>query len=491
MLYNQKDCEEHLLFDFLCPICAEGGAAALTTLTEGAPMNAPLKFRQKLSYGVADTAFSLTSTIIGVYFAIFLTDVIGINPALAAIAFFIGKSWDYINDPIMGYISDRTRTKWGRRRPFLLFGALPYALSFVLLWTRCPFDSAVGIVAYYALAYVLYDTFASIVYMPYFALTPELTSDYDERTSLTAFRMFFSIFASLVAFILPTMITGAIEPANAGRFVLMAAIFAAVSAGCLLWTFFGTRENPENMQLEEPSFKESLQAALKNRPFIFSTIIYLFTWVAVGMLQTSLLYFIKYVIQREPMSDIIMGSIFIMAILVLPLWDWLSRKFNKRYAYALGIGFWAVVQVALIFTTAATPLWGILVLCVLAGIGVSAAHVLPWAIIPDAIEVDQLDTGNRHEGMFYSLIILANKIAQSIAIPAMLLILDWTNYDGTAAVQTREAINGIRLVVGPLPAVLLIFGIVFALTYPLDREKYNDVRAQLREREEAAAAGGS
>jgi GPH family glycoside/pentoside/hexuronide:cation symporter len=448
-------------------------------------MHKKLKFGQKLSYGVADTAFSLTSTIIGVYFAIYLTDVVGIDPGLAAIAFFIGKSWDYINDPLIGYISDRTRTKWGRRRPFLLFGALPYALAFVLLWTKCPWESNFGIVAYYALAYVLYDTFASFVYMPYFALTPELTSDYDERTSLTAFRMFFSIFASLLAFIVPTMITGAIEPANAGRFVLMAAIFAAVSAGCLLWTFFGTKENPDNMDLEEPTLKESLQAALKNRPFIFSAVIYLFTWVAVGMLQTALLYFIKYVIQREPMSDVIMASIFVTAIIALPLWNWLSAKFNKRYAYALGIGFWAVVQVALIFTTAATPLWGVLALCILAGIGVSAAHVLPWAIIPDAIEVDQLETGNRHEGMFYSLIILANKIAQSVAIPAMLLVLDWTNYDGTAAVQTREAVNGIRLVVGPLPAALLILGIIFALTYPLDREKYNEVREKLAEMKKA------
>lgn len=454
-------------------------------------MNTTLKFREKLSYGVADTAFSLTSTIIGVYFAIFLTDVVGIDPALAAIAFFIGKSWDYINDPIMGYISDRTRSKWGRRRPFLLFGALPYALAFVLLWTKCPFESAVGIVAYYALAYVLYDTFATFVYMPYFALTPELTSDYDERTTLTAFRMFFSIFGSLVAFIIPAMITGAIEPANRARFVLMAAIFAGVSVLCLLWTFFGTKEKPENMNLQPPTLKESLRAAGKNRPFVFSAIVYLLTWMAVGILQTGLLYYIKYVVQRDGSSEIIMGSIFVTAIIVLPLWGWLSRRLNKRYAYAIGIGFWAVVQVALVFTTAATPLWGILALCVLAGIGVSAAHVLPWAMLPDAIEVDQLNTGNRHEGMFYSLIMLANKVAQSVAIPLMLLVLDFTGYDGSLAVQSPQAVNGIRLVVGPIPAGLLLVGIVFALTYPLDREKYNEVRAQLREREETAGAGGA
>jgi GPH family glycoside/pentoside/hexuronide:cation symporter len=452
-------------------------------------MTSALRFRQKLSYGVADTAFSLTSTILGVYFAIFLTDVIGVRPGVAALAFFIGKTWDYFNDPIIGHISDRTRSKWGRRRPFLLFGALPYALAFVMLWSKAPFQGDFGIAIYYAVAYILYDTFASFVYMPYFALTPELTDDYDERTTLTSFRMFFSIFGSLVAFILPTMITGEVAPQNAGRFVLMAAIFAAVSVACLLWTFFGTRENPDNMALEEPTLKESLRAAVKNRPFIFGAVIYLFTWVAVGMLETALMYYVKYVVQREPQSDLIMGSIFVTAILVLPLWNWMSRKFNKRLAYVIGIGFWAVVQVALIFTTTATPLGLIFALCVLAGIGVSAAHVLPWAIIPDAIEVDQLATGNRHEGMFYSLITLANKIAQSIAIPLMLLVLDVTGYQANSSVQSAAAVNGIRLVVGPIPAAMLLCGIAFALTYPLNRESYNQVKENIRLAKEHPTGG--
>lgn len=453
-------------------------------------MRSPLNFRQKLSYGVADTAFSLTSTILGVYFAIFLTDVIGVRPGIAAIAFFIGKSWDYINDPIIGYLSDRTRSKWGRRRPFLLFGALPYALAFIMLWSKAPFQSDLGIALYYALAYILYDTFASFVYMPYFALTPELSDDYDERTSLTSFRMFFSIFGSLVAFIVPAMIIGEVEAANAGRFVLMAAIFAAVSAGCLLWTFFGTRENPENMNLKAPGLKESLRAALKNRPFIFGAVIYLFTWVAVGMLETSLMYYIKYVVQREAQSDLIMASIFVTAIVVLPLWNKLSEKLNKRYAYIIGIGFWAVVQVALIFTGTSTPLALVFGLCVLAGIGVSAAHVLPWSIIPDAIEVDQLQTGNRHEGMFYSLITLANKIAQSLAIPLLLMVLDVTGYQPNSAVQSQQAINGIRLVVGPIPAAMLLAGIAFAFTYPLDREKFNEVKAKIHTIRENLRTGG-
>ena len=100
-----------------------------------------LSRRTKLIYGAGDTGFSLTTTIIGAYYLIFLTDVVGVAPGVAAISIFVGKSWDYINDPIFGYLSDRTRTRWGRRRPFLLFGALPFALTFTMLWWRPPWDN--------------------------------------------------------------------------------------------------------------------------------------------------------------------------------------------------------------------------------------------------------------------------------------------------------------------------------------------------------------
>ena len=138
-------------------------------------------------------------------------------PGVAAIAIFIGRSWDYINDPLIGHISDRTRTRWGRRRPFLLFGALPFALAFILLWFRPPSRARSLLAIYYAVAYVLFDSAATFVYMPYFALTPELTSDYDERTGLTTYRMFFSILGSLIAFTVPLMIIGSFQPAERRR----------------------------------------------------------------------------------------------------------------------------------------------------------------------------------------------------------------------------------------------------------------------------------
>src|SRR3972149_9101130 len=175
----------------------------------------PLTRKTKLIYGAGDLGFSLTDTTIGVLFAIYLTDVVGLTPGLAALAIFAGRSWDYINDPLIGYLSDRTRTRWGRRRPFLLFGFIPFAVAFTLLWWIPPISNPYGLAAYYALAYLFYDAAATFVYMPYYALTPELTSDYDERTALTSFRMFFSIVGSLIAFTVPLPIGGRFSPENA------------------------------------------------------------------------------------------------------------------------------------------------------------------------------------------------------------------------------------------------------------------------------------
>ncbi len=437
---------------------------------------------EKWIYGAGDLGFSLTSTIIGAYFAIFLTDVVGIAARVAAAAIFVGRTWDYINDPIIGHISDRTRTRWGRRRPFLLFGALPFALAFALMWWRPPIQREVALAVYYALAYVLFDAAATFVYMPYFALTPELTPDYDERTDLTTARMFFSILGSLVAFTVPLMIVDGFQPDHAGRVLAMGLSFGIISALPLLLVFLGTRERPEFMQQKQPSLRQSVKAAWNNRPFVFGLGIYLFTWVAVSIMVTTMLFFIKYVVEREPQSDLIMATIFVVAIFALPLWDWAARRMNKRKAYIAGIAFWAAVQLVMVTLTPTSPMNLLLFLCVLAGIGVAAAHVLPWAIIPDAIEWGEWHTGERHEGMFYSLVTLAQKVASSVAVPLALLVLDVTGYIPNSAAQPASAVTGIRIVAGPIPAILLCLGILFAALYPLGREDYTEIAHSLESR---------
>jgi glycoside/pentoside/hexuronide:cation symporter, GPH family len=442
----------------------------------------PLSRKTKLLYGAGDLGFSLTDTTIGVLFAIFLTDVVGLQPGLAAAAIFIGRSWDYINDPLIGHFSDRTRTRWGRRRPFLLFGFIPFGIAFSLLWWKPPIETPVFLAAYYGLAYLLFDTSATFVYMPYFCLTPELSEDYDERTTLTSYRMAFSILGGLIAFTVPLAIIGTMRPENAGRVFGVGIGLAAVSALPLLLTFFGTRERSDYLQQAQPQLRDSLRAAARNRPFIFAAGIFLFTWTAIEIVQAMLLFFLKYYMQLEAESDVVAGAVFITALITLPFWEKASRIWDKRVTYIVGMIFLSAVLITL---TVINPGWGfplVIALAALAGIGVGAIHVLPWAIIPDAIEWDELATGQRHEGMFYSLVTLFRKISSSIAIPLTLLVLDWSGYVSNATEQAPSAVRAIQAMMGVVPSVLLVGGIIFALVYPLGREKHAQIRAELAAR---------
>ncbi len=218
------------------------------------------------------------------------------------------------------------------------------------------------LIIYYSAAYIIYEAMATVVYMPYYSLTPEITEDYDERTKLTSFRMLFNILGSLTAYIFPMLVIGSMIPENSKKVLTMAVIAGAIAATPLLLVFFGTKEKKEYMMEKKPKLGQSLKAAFKNRPFVFAAGIYLLTWMTIVVLETNLLIYIKYVIGREGQSSLIMASIFVTAIFALPIWNWAAKHWNKRLAYIIGVSFWAVVMILLILVGPQTPFWLIMVL---------------------------------------------------------------------------------------------------------------------------------
>jgi GPH family glycoside/pentoside/hexuronide:cation symporter len=261
----------------------------------------------------------------------------------------------------------------------------------------------------------------------------------------------------------------------------MAVVAGAIAAAPIFGVFLGTKEKQEYKTAKLPRFWPSLKAAFKNKPFMFGALMYLATWMAIVVIESNLQFFILHIIQRQSQNIIIMISIFVTAIFALPIWNWVSKNWNKRLAYIIGVGFWAFVMIVLIMMTPQTPFWLLLVFCVMAGVGVSAGQVLPWAIIPDAIEWEEWHTGERNEGMFYSLVTLLGKIGMAIAQPLSLLVLQLTNFQsGQGAVQPASALLGIRLVVGPIPALFLLTGIIIAIFYPLGRQQHHQMVEDLR-----------
>jgi GPH family glycoside/pentoside/hexuronide:cation symporter len=447
-------------------------------------MQPALPLRTKLSYGVGDLGLALTGAMLGLLFAKFLTDTVGLPPSLVAVAIFIGRAWDLVNDPIQGYISDHIHTRWGRRRPFLLFGAIPFGLTFLGLWWIPPIASQVWLTVYYSAMYFLFDTFATILFIPYVALTPEITADYDDRTSLTSFRMGFSIFGSLLGIVVPLLVLGgaAIPPEKSTSVFIIASALAVASTIPFLIVFAGTRENVAHVQQEQPKLREILSEMRGNRPYIIAVVIYLATILGFEVLIGSTLFFMQYKLQMPGIAAYTTLTMFLSALAAIPLWNWVSKKLDKAKGYAVAIASLTIILLIFAFFDNHVPIYLIFIFSTLAGIGLSAGHNIPWAILPDTIEYGEYLSGKRHEGIYYSFMALARKIASIFTLPALLLLLNWSGYVPNLPQQAPLTVTMIAFLFAGIPAVLFIIGFITALRYPLSRERFNEIKVELDRR---------
>ena len=261
-----------------------------------------LAFWTKVAYAMGDLSNSVgPGTIVPFWYLFFLTDVAHLNPALAGVTVLVGGVWDAINDPLVGLLSDRTRTRWGRRRPYLLFGALPYGITFALMWIVPPIHNQVLLSLYFALVYILFDTAFTLVSCPYFALTPELTLDHDERTSLTTYRMFVSIVTGLLAAVGFALVFDA-TPDKQTAFLVMGIICGVVFVPTVLVAFFGTRERAE-FQIEPPLRPlEALRFVARNREWWYTLGMRLTSWIPVDIASAVFAYYLVYWIKMDEMG---------------------------------------------------------------------------------------------------------------------------------------------------------------------------------------------
>jgi GPH family glycoside/pentoside/hexuronide:cation symporter len=453
----------------------------------------------KIVYGTGDWGMSSFNTVRQIYYAKFLTDVVGLNLFLASFAALIGIIWDAINDPIIGALSDHVETRWGRRRPFLLLFAIPFGLAFVLLWWAPPWESQAALMIHITLAYMLTDTLQTLVVVPFLSLTPEMTEDYDERTSLGTYRMLFNLIASLAtAAGAPEIV--ALMPTRREGYLLMGAIFGVLGALPFLAISFTVRERVRTSKPPPQALWSTLKTALGNGPFRIATAINVLNWVTFDLVAAMLPFFITYWveggIQNAQIPIPIIGSLttestvftvlIVTSIVCLPLWTYISKHWEKRNAYITGMLFWAVVQV-LIITIQPGQRSYILTLAFFAGISVATAHVMPEALFPDVIEWDELHTRQRREGLYYGLKNLMRKISSAIAIFLALQVLNLFNYqtppaNATVFQQPPEALLAIRLLTGPAGTVLLFGAIITASFYTISREKHARMRKLLARR---------
>lgn len=467
------------------------------------PDDAKLSFSTKLAFGAGDLGPAITANIIVFFQLVFFTNVAGIPAGLAGSILMISKIWDAVNDPIVGVLTDKTRSRrWGRRLPWLLYGAIPFGFFSFLLWIVPNFGGETenlpwALFAYYVVVGAISQIFYTVVNLPYTAMTPELTQDYDERTQLNSFRFAFSIGGSILGLLLAQIIFVVIPEAQRARqYWVLAGICSVISILALYWCVLGTRKRAlafEAKRLQDSDgdetipFIQQFKIALSNRPFLFVIGIYLFSWLAVQITASIIPYFVVNAMElRQADIPTVMMGVQGTALIMLFVWARISKRVGKKAVYFAGMGFWIIAQIGLFFLRPG-QIGLMYFLAVFAGIGVSVAYLVPWSLIPDVIELDELNTGQRREGVFYGFMVLLQKLGLALGLFLVGIMLQTAGFieagPGEALpIQPASAVEAIRIAVGPLPAISLVLGLVLVFFYPITKEVHAEIMLKLSER---------
>lgn len=421
----------------------------------------------KIGYGVGDFAANLVFQSIMLYLMYFFTDVFMLSAAAAGTIFLVSKIWDAVSDPLMGSLCDRTRSRWGRKRPFLLFGAVPLGICFVLLFAA-PALSPSGKIIYGLITFLLVCTAYTVVNIPYGALTAAITLDSDERSSITGYRMFFAILGTLA-------VAGATKPLVAqfsnptAGFRIISLCYAVFAVGLTLVTFFSVREDATaNTDIGGFDLKETARIVSRNQPFFVLTVGMFCHLTAIGLLAAMVNYYFKYNLNKEGVVPIAFLCLFATAAMAIPFWVWVSKKKGKKTAFNAGMALLAMVLVALYFGKALS-IQIIISLFVLGGIGLSTIYLSPWAMVPDTVEYAEWKTGLRREGVLYGLFFFGQKLAAAFAGFIAGQGLELAGYMPNA-IQSASALFGIRLLMTIVPTALIVIGMGFISFYPIDQK---------------------
>lgn len=442
-----------------------------------------------MGYGVGDLGASLTFVALNTWLLYYLVNIAHLSPLTAGVVFLLGRAFDAALDPLMGVLSDRLRWTVGRI-PFVRWGAPWLGLVFAALWALPGLrpDHA------FALALVLSLLFSlayTVVQVPYMALTPELAPDYDERTTLSSYRVAFGTMASMLAVAAPPIIVLSFsQDAVLARsaplgWAAMGVLFGLLTVVAYLIVASAVPEprRPPPTQAPASGLDDVRQALRING---YPELLALFVAITVGiMIVNSMLPFYLESALRipGPQQTPVLGLLFGAAVVSFPLWNALSARIGKRLALTAGL---VLLSAGLAALTLAAPAGRVsavlLALTALSGVGLSAVMLLPWAMLPDVVEFDELATGHRREGVVVALFTFSQKLAGSLGVFANAIAATLFGYVAGAAGQAPGTVLGLRLMTGPAAVAVFIVAIVLTLRFPITRASHRAARDALEAR---------
>ena len=437
--------------------------------------------RVRAGYGIGDYAICLYWSGIGLYLLYFYTDVVGISPILAGWIYALGIGWDAITDPFMGYLAERTKTKMGSYRPFIYYGSIPLALSFVLLFWIPPFEGT-DLFLFLILVNLIHRSCFTIVSVPYSSLTARITNDSNERTKLTTARMISASFGTLsmsaLAFPLIAYFGGADE---AFGFLWLAIISGLVAISLLSVTVYSVREKVDEIVTSNlPNFVSITKTVVTNYPFwiVFGCILILGSTGV--MFNKNLIYFVKYGLELHEYQGLILGVSSGASFLSLPFWAYLALKIGKRETWLISMTI-AFIGLLLFFYYPIASLNELLILLALIGVGNGAGGVLFWSMLPDTVEYGEWKSGIRTESSLYGFMTFAQK--SSIAVAALILgfLLSGIGFEPNQ-IQSEETISGMKFMMSWIPICGIIISLVLMYFYPISTKFHGELLQRIKER---------
>jgi len=443
------------------------------------PVRAPHLSRwRKCIYALGDLSSNTGLATLSLVFAsYFLVEIAGLRPVLAGAVPLIGRLVDAITDPLMGRISDSTTWRFGRRRPYFLIGAFPLGLFFALIWSNPSGLGETGRFVYYALVYSALMCAMTVVSVPYLALQPEMALDYDERTSLNAYRSIGSILGIMVALGLRPLAAflgdgeAGFRAAGIALGVLLALPWLAVYAV--------TFERPTfSRRAPSLSFAATTHACWRQRAFRRLVCLYLAGRVAIDLTGVMLVLYFTHWLGRSRDFEITMLIFLVAAMLALPVWLAIARRVDKATAFIAGSVWWMFGLVGMLFVEPDWPRWVLFAFAPVVAAGYAAVDLMPWAMLGEVVDEDELASDERREGIYNGLFTFLRKLAGAVAVFAALGVLDLCGFEaGTPAGPSAQL--AIRVLTTLVPAVTLLLAIALARGYPLTRARHEAIVAEL------------
>ena len=435
-----------------------------------------LTIDQRLSYGLGDFGINLYFMSVMSYLLFFYTEVYGISASVAAGVFFVARLVDAIFDPLMGYLADRTRSRWGRFRPYLFWGPIPLALITVATFTVPDFDEF-GKVLWAYLTYTAFGIIYTVVTIPYAGMTSVLTDNHQERATLSTVRMACAFSGGiLVSTFLPSFVEW--FGGNARGYQNTMSLFAVV-ATLLLWiTFARTRERISAQTLKNLRITDSVRVIGRNPPLGVVMLLFTFGMLAFTFRQAAAPYHFTYNVQRPDLIGDYFGvtlGVMTLSLVVIP---YLTRRFDKAGAIRIGAMVALVGGCGFYLTPPDDIFWTFVWGSVLA-VGGAPVAVLCWAMIPDTIEYAQLRTGIRADGVVFATASFFQKLAKAIGGAGVAALLAWFGYVANQP-QTVEAKEGILLMMSVCPLVVNVLLFLVSFFYRLDSRAHAEIVAALK-----------